>query len=50
VSIADVTKLIDYLLGNESQPFNRDAADVNGDSGITIADVTRLIDNLLGGN
>ena len=50
VTISDVTKLIDYLLGTESEPFNRYAADVNGDSGITIADVTRLIDNLLGGN
>ena len=50
VTIADVTTLIDYLLGSNPQPFNRDAADVNGDSGISIADVTRLIDNLLGGN
>lgn len=48
VSIADVSRLIDYLLGNDLPPFNYDAADVNGDSSITIADVSKLIDNLLG--
>jgi hypothetical protein len=49
VSIADVTALIDYLLGN-----NPDAcvtcADVNGDQNVSIGDVTALIDKLLGVN
>ena len=48
VTIADVTTLIDYLLGSNPQPFNEDAADVNHDSSISIADVTSLIDYLLG--
>ena len=48
VNIADVTVLIDYLLGNVPQSFNEQAADVNGDSVINIADVTALIDILLG--
>ena len=47
VNIADVTVLIDYLLGNEADTFNREAADVNKDGVINIADVTALIDILL---
>ena len=45
VTIADVTALIDILLGNGTAPA---AADVNGDGSVTIADVTALIDMLLG--
>ena len=48
VTIADVTTLIDYLLGSTAANFNEANADVNGDSDITIADVTALIDILLG--
>ena len=48
VNIADVTTLIDYLLGNTPQAFNEQAADVNNDGVINIADVTALIDILLG--
>ncbi len=48
VTIADVTALIDYLLGGVS--INADAADVNYDTFITIADVTALIDKLLTSN
>lgn len=49
-TIADVTCLIDYLLGGNPQPIDLNAANVNGDNGITIADVTALIDYLLSGN
>ena len=48
VNIADVTNLIDYLLGTTSSPINISAADVHGDGVINIADVTALIDLLLG--
>ena len=48
VNIADVTTLIDYLLGNEVQNFNSNNADVNGNGLLNIADVTALIDYLLG--
>ena len=48
VNIADVTALIDYLLGGGD--INEYCADVNGDSSINIADVTALIDKLLAGN
>lgn len=49
VNIADVTKLIDYLLGIQTDVC-LDCADVNGDEDINIADVTFLIDLLLGNN
>lgn len=49
VNIADVTKLIDYLLDNQTDVC-LDCADVNGDEDINIADVTFLIDLLLGMN
>jgi hypothetical protein len=45
VNIADVTALIDYLLGSGSVCTT--CANVNGDDGINIADVTALIDKLL---
>ena len=50
VNIADVTALIDYLLGGDASLINIDNADCNDDSGVNIADVTALIDYLLGGS
>lgn len=47
VNIADVTALIDHLLGSSVSQFDAVAADVNNDSVINIADVTALIDMLL---
>ena len=47
VNIADVTALIDLLLGGGS--ISNPAADCNRDSSINIADVTALIDYLLSG-
>lgn len=49
VTIADVTALIDYLLGGDDKAIDIEAANVNGDSNVTIADVTALIDMLLSG-
>ncbi|MBR4830028.1 MAG: C10 family peptidase [Muribaculaceae bacterium] len=49
VTIADVTALIDYLLGSNDNACVI-CADVNGDQGVSIADVTALIDVLLGNN
>ena len=48
VTIADVTMLIDYLLG--SADVDLAASDVNGDGEVSIADVTALIDVLLNGS
>ena len=47
VNIADVTTLIDFLLGSNVSQFDAEAADVNNDGAINIADVTALIDRLL---
>ena len=47
VNIADVTALIDLLLGNSGN--NNPAADCNMDNAVNIADVTKLIDYLLSG-
>ena len=49
VNIADVTTLIDYLLGGDAIVIDVNAADVAQDNMINIADVTALIDRLLGG-
>ena len=46
VSIADVTALIDYLLGLDHE-VDHQTADVNADGEISIADVSALIDMLL---
>lgn len=48
VNIADVTALIDHLLGSGNVCTT--CANVNGDESINIADVTALIDILLSGN
>ncbi len=48
VTIADVTALVNILLGKDASGYDRDAADVNSDGGRTIADVTALVNILLG--
>jgi surface protein len=48
INIADVTDLIDLLLGDSSTAGPE--ADYNQDGSMNIADVTDLIDNLLSGN
>lgn len=48
LSIADVTCLIDFLLGANATDINVYNADVNQDGKISIGDVTKLIDILLG--
>ena len=47
VTIADVTVLIDYLLGGDTSGFYEVNAYINDDDTISIADVTTLIDMLL---
>ena len=44
VSVADVTRLIDYILGHEEAVISQEAADVNDDGEVSVADVTRIID------
>ncbi len=47
ITIADVTALVNILLGKEGQYDSR-LVDVNGDSKLSIADVTALVNVLLG--
>ena len=47
VTIADVTALVNIILGKNPAPENG-VADVNGDGGVTIADVTALVNIILG--
>ena len=51
VSIADVTALVNIILGKDSTvpyQYDHDAADVNTDGGISIANVTALVNIILG--
>ena len=50
VTIADVTALVNLILGKDDSGYNRTAADVNNDGSITIADVTALVNLILGKN
>ena len=50
VSIADVTALVNIILGKDDSGYNRGAADVNADGSISIADVTALVNIILGKN
>ncbi len=48
VSIADVTALVNHILGRPTSPFSETAADMNHDGNITIADVTAAVNKILG--
>jgi hypothetical protein len=51
VTIADVTALVNIILGKDDTPpyvYDHDAADVNVDKKVTIADVTALVNIILG--
>ena len=47
VTIADVTALVNILLGKDASGYDRDAADVNEDTDVTIADVVALVKMIL---
>ena len=48
ISIADVTMLVNIILGKTTEGFDTKVADVNGDGEISIADVTALVNIILG--
>lgn len=48
VSIADVTMLVNIILGKTTEGYEEKVADVNGDGAISIADVTALVNKILG--
>lgn len=48
ITIADVTMLVNIILGKTTGGFDTRVADVNGDNVVTIADVTALVNKILG--
>ena len=48
VTIADVTALVNVILGKDNSNINNDAVDINDDNAVTIADVTALVNIILG--
>ena len=48
ITIADVTALVNILLGKPLELCSAKAADVNEDGITTIADVTALVNKILG--
>ena len=47
VTIADAVAVVNYILGNHSDIFVFDAANVDGDSGITISDAFAIVNIIL---
>lgn len=50
VNVADVTTLVDYILGKTPSPCVEDACDVNEDGNVNVSDVTSLVDIILNKN
>lgn len=48
VTVSDVTMMVDYILGGETDGFIVDNADINGDGTISVSDVTLTVDIILG--
>ncbi len=48
ITIADVTALVNIILGKDTTGYSLRAADVNKDGETTIADVTALVNIILG--
>ena len=50
VNVADVTTLVDYILGKNPSPCDGNACDVNEDGNVNVSDVTSLVDIILNNN
>ena len=47
VDVADVLAIVNYILQQPADDFNRDAADVNGDNVIDVSDVVEVVNIIL---
>jgi hypothetical protein len=47
ISVVDVTKVVQYILGTANDTFNKEAADLNGDGVVNVVDVTLIINKIL---
>lgn len=50
VNVTDITTIINYILGNNPENFNFDAADCTPDSIINVSDITMVINLILSGS
>lgn len=50
VNVTDITTIINYILGNNPDNFNFDAADCTPDSIINVSDITMVINLILSGS
>lgn len=50
VNVTDITSIINYILGNNPENFNFDAADCTPDSIINVSDITMVINLILSGS
>lgn len=50
VNVTDITTIINYILGNNPENFNFDAADCTPDSIINVSDITMVINLILNGS
>lgn len=50
INVSDITSEISYILGQDPDPFNFEAADDNGDGVVNVTDVTGLINVILSGD
>jgi subtilisin family serine protease len=48
VNVLDVVAIVDYILGENPQPFISEAADVNDDSLINVLDIVGVVNKILG--
>ncbi|MDA3817106.1 MAG: S8 family serine peptidase, partial [Prolixibacteraceae bacterium] len=47
VNVADIITIVNYLLGNNPQPFLMDAADVNYDGDINVLDIVSVVNIIM---
>jgi len=49
VNAADIFEVVNCIMGNPSEKFDKEAADVNGDGVINAADITAIVNIVIGG-
>ena len=49
VNVADIASIASYILGDEPDPFNLDAADFNADGSVNVTDISLVANSILTG-
>ena len=50
VNVSDIVEIVNCILGNPSDKFNRTAADVNGDGQVNVTDIVNVVNIILSSN